>query len=114
LLSNRVQRLLKDPVQYDELLLSAISVWEFCKLWELKKISIANDTQRWIEAALDASGLRMVPLTIPIAIEATTLPKPFHSDPADQIIVATARVEGATLITKDAKIGRYRHVNTYW
>jgi PIN domain nuclease of toxin-antitoxin system len=46
-----------------------------------------------------------------IAIEATHLPGIFHADPADRIIVATARVHGITIITSDVKIRTYRHVS---
>jgi PIN domain nuclease of toxin-antitoxin system len=42
------------------------------------------------------------------------LPQPFHNDPGDQIIVATAREENATLLTKDGKIRQYSYVKTLW
>jgi PIN domain nuclease of toxin-antitoxin system len=44
----------------------------------------------------------------------TVLPKPFHDDPADQIIVATAREENATILTKDKRILNYQHVKSLW
>ncbi|MDO8677546.1 MAG: PIN domain-containing protein [Acidobacteriota bacterium] len=42
------------------------------------------------------------------------MPQPFHGDPADQIIVATARSHSATLITRDARLRDYRHVRSVW
>jgi len=48
--------------------------------------------------------LRFVHLTPVIAYQSTVLPTPFHADPADQIIVATAREERATILTKDNRI----------
>ena len=57
---------------------------------------------------------RLVSLTPSIAYRSTVLPQPFHSDPGDQIIVATAREENATILTKDEKIQNYRHVKCVW
>lgn len=56
--------------------------------------------------------LRLVPFTPTIALRSTTLPQPFHDDPGDQIIVATAKEENATLITKDQLIQKYDHART--
>jgi PIN domain nuclease of toxin-antitoxin system len=55
----------------------------------------------------------LAPLTPEIALASSRLPEPFHGDPADRIIVATARTMGARLATRDSKIleyGRRRHV----
>jgi PIN domain nuclease of toxin-antitoxin system len=49
-----------------------------------------------------------------VALESTKLPGGFHNDPADQIIVASARVHNLTLITADRKIIDYGHVQTLW
>lgn len=56
------------------------------------------------------STVQLLNLTPEIAIEATQLPQPFHRDPADQIIVATARIHGCQLLTLDGKIRNYPHV----
>ena len=49
-------------------------------------------------------------MTPDIAIEANQLPGTFHRDPVDQILVATARILGIEMITADAKILSYQHV----
>jgi PIN domain nuclease of toxin-antitoxin system len=49
-----------------------------------------------------------------IAYHSTTLPKPFHDDPADQIIVATAREKNAVILAKDKRILDYPHVQSIW
>ena len=103
-LSRKVIELIEDPEGYDELLLSAISPWEFCKLIEKGRFGISCDTEEWLACALNMPKLRVVPLTTRIAYRSTILPKPFHSDPADQIIVASAREENAILLTKDKRI----------
>jgi PIN domain nuclease of toxin-antitoxin system len=56
----------------------------------------------------------VVPLTPTLAYRSTVLPPPFHDDPADQIIVATAREENATILSKDQLIRTYPHVRTVW
>lgn len=58
--------------------------------------------------------LRVVPLTPTIAYKSTVRPQPFHEDPADQIIVASAREENATILSMDRRIRDYRHVRTVW
>ncbi|MBK8252501.1 MAG: hypothetical protein IPK82_07515 [Polyangiaceae bacterium] len=49
---------------------------------------------------------------MPIILDATSLPPGFHKDPADQLIVASARTLGAVLVTVDEKITKYPHVRT--
>ena len=63
-----------------------------------------------MEQALAYPGVELIGLSSKIAIESTRLPAPFHKDPADQIIVATARVLAWPIMTLDEKIRRYRHV----
>jgi len=113
-LSKRVRSIISHPDQYEELLLSAISPWEFSKLLEKKRIGISCDPAEWIREALEMPKLRLVPLTPTLSYRSTTLPPPFHEDPADQIIVATAREENATVMTKDKLIQEYTHVRTVW
>jgi PIN domain nuclease of toxin-antitoxin system len=89
-------------------------VWEFCKLIEKGLLAISCDAREWVRAALAMPKLRLVQLSPRIACSSIALPKPFSSDPADQIIVATAREENATLITKDETLRGYKHVRTLW
>ena len=63
-------------------------------------------------AALAYPAVRLLELSPDIAIASTRLPGEFHSDPADQMIVATARAFDCPLVTSDGKIVRYRHVET--
>jgi len=113
-LSAKVQSLLSTPKRYEELLLSAISPWEFSKLLEKDRIGISCNPKEWITEALDMPKLRLVPLTPSIAYHSTSLPQPFNDDPADQIIVATAREENATVLTKDKIMQKYKHVRSLW
>lgn len=113
-LSQTVLQRIADKNQHDELLLSAISPWEFCKLIEKGRIAISCAPNEWLSAAFDLPGFRLVPLSPPVAYRSTVLPQPFHSDPADQIIVATAIEENATILTRDRDILEYEHVESLW
>jgi len=113
-LSARIMGLIRRPGAYEELLLSAISPWEFAKLIEKGRLAVSCDPEDWIEQALEMPKLRLVPLAPRIAYRSTVLPAPFHNDPADQIIVATAREEDATILTKDRRIRAYPHVRSVW
>ncbi len=59
-----------------------------------------------------ASGINLIGLTPEIVVESTRLPGSFHRDPADQMIVATARVLGIPLLTNDSMIRAYPGVAT--
>jgi PIN domain nuclease of toxin-antitoxin system len=95
-------------------MLSLISVWEVAKRVENAQLVLDRPIAAWLDAATQQPGLRVIEITRPILIESCRLPQPFHGDPADQIIVATARDRDALLITKDAKICDYPHVRTAW
>lgn len=113
-LSKKVIQVISNMDKYDEMLLSAISPWEFCKLLEKNKLGISCNPEEWLKAAFKMPKFRLVPLSPGIAYRSTILPQPFHNDPGDQIIVATAREENATIITKDARIQEYSHVKSMW
>lgn len=100
--------------RYEQLLLSSISIWEFSKLIEKGRLKISMDGGAWIQEALKIPKLRIVELSPEISWQSTRLPEPFHDDPADQIIVATARAESAVLLTADRLLRAYPHVKTEW
>ncbi|NJO82800.1 MAG: type II toxin-antitoxin system VapC family toxin [Blastochloris sp.] len=90
--------------------ISAISCWEVAKLVEYGRLNLPVAITDWFDQALAYPGVRLLDLTPRIAIESTQLPSPFHKDPADQIIVATARVYQVPLVTIDGKMRQYPHV----
>ncbi len=94
----------------DGLGVSMISCWEVAKLIELKRLSFEIDVLDWINQALSYPGIQLIEFSPRIAVESTKLPGEFHRDPADQIIVATARVHDCPLLTMDKKILDYKHV----
>lgn len=92
--------------------ISAISCWEVAKLVEYGRLELPCSINGWFEQALSYPGIRILELTPQIAIESTQLPGEFHRDPADQIIVATARVYRCSLLTSDTRILEYPYVET--
>lgn len=91
---------------------SAISCWEVAKLVEYRRLILPCDAAEWFRLAPAYPGVQLLGLTPEIALESTRLPGSFHRDPADQIIVATARIYDCTLLTSDSKIVNYAHVKT--
>lgn len=108
-LSARQQEVIQEN-ETDGIGVSSISIWEVAKLVELKKLELPRSLEEWFSEALNYPGLRVVELSPEIAVESTRLPGHFHRDPADQIIVATARKLDCPLITSDEKILNYPHV----
>jgi PIN domain nuclease of toxin-antitoxin system len=92
--------------------ISSISCWETAKLVEKGRLVLPCPIADWFKNALAYPGITLLPLTPQIAVESTTLPGSFHKDPADQIIVATARIHDCLLATADQKILDYPHVRT--
>ena len=88
--------------------LSDISLWEVATLVERGRLSLDIALGDWLEAAAHPRSVRLVPITPAIAAGVAELPESFHRDPADRIIVATARVMGIPLLTRDTRITRAR------
>jgi PIN domain nuclease of toxin-antitoxin system len=107
-------RALEEAARRGLVRVSAISVWEVAMLEAKGRIRLAKECLAWIDEALRAPGIALVPLTPEIAVESSRLPGGFHGDPADRILVATARRLGATLVTRDERIlvyGKAKHLN---
>ena len=110
-LTDRRRQVIQDNVS-GGLGISAISCWEVAKLVEYGRLELAGAVEEWMEQAMAYPGMQLLELTPQIAIESTKLPGSFHRDPADQIIVATARMYDIPLLTADRRILQYQHVRT--
>jgi PIN domain nuclease of toxin-antitoxin system len=106
-LSNAAVALIEEAANGSRLVVSAISVWEVAMLEAKGRITLSRSIHEWMNEALTASGLRVAELSPAIALESARLPGEPHGDLADRIIIATARVLGATLITCDERILDY-------
>jgi PIN domain nuclease of toxin-antitoxin system len=85
-----------------EVLVSAASAWEIAIKRALGKLEAPED----LTDAMDASGIGRLPIEFEHAVTAGGLPR-HHDDPFDRMLVAQAQHEGLTLLTSDARIGRY-------
>jgi PIN domain nuclease of toxin-antitoxin system len=93
--------------------ISVISIWELAMLEQRGRVALPMNVRTWVEQALSKPGIGVTQLTPEIMIESVHLPGEMHGDPADRMLVATARVQGATLLSKDEQLIRYsrqRHV----
>ncbi len=72
-----------------------------------RRIRLDRPVEQWVDIALALPGIQLAPLEPAIAVRSTKLPGEFHPDPADRIIVATARSLGATLVTRDRRLVAY-------
>jgi PIN domain nuclease of toxin-antitoxin system len=97
--------------EQDGLGVSILSCWEVAKLVEKNRLILPLSINEWLETALAYSGVQPLNLTLPIIVDSTQL-NGFHSDPFDQLIVATARFYDCPLLTVDAKILNYSDVKT--
>ena len=79
-----------------------------------KRIELKISPTKWLSRAIEETGIMVIELLPDIATDSCNLPGEFHKDPADQIIVATARVHNLTLLTKDQKILDYPNVKSVW
>jgi PIN domain nuclease of toxin-antitoxin system len=113
-ISKRAKAAIESARKRGYLWLSMISIWEIAKKVEKQQLAFDRPLDQWLDEALSIDGLRQWELTRPVLVESCQLPSPFHGDPADQLIVATARHHRAVLVTRDERIRRYEHVSSTW
>jgi PIN domain nuclease of toxin-antitoxin system len=114
LLSRAAAKVIADHQATEAIIVSCFSTWELATLVARGRVSLSLALSEWMREAEAQRGVRFQPVTNAIALESADLPGDFHADPADRIIVATARRLGAALVTRDEKIQKYRHVKTVW
>jgi PIN domain nuclease of toxin-antitoxin system len=93
--------------------LSAISLWEVGKKHQTGKLPLPKELAAWFKDALGVN-IHLVPLTPEVVAEAMRLPEFPVRDPADELIVATARAHNLTLLTTDTKLKGYRHARIHY
>jgi len=111
-LSKTAISLLEHPDSH--IVISAITAAEIACASERGKIIITPHWRSWLETYVKLNHWAVEDISLPIVIEAYSLPDSFHPDPADRIIIATARLKNYLLITADRNILDYPHVNTAW
>ena len=93
--------------------LSAISLWEVGKKHQIGKLELRQELSLWLKGAI-ASHIQVLPLTPEVIADAMGLPDFPVRDPADELIVATARVHKLTLLTTDSQLKGYRHARVHY
>jgi len=106
-LNKTAKKIITTALQHHTAYLAAISFWEMAMLDKKQRIILEMPCLEWLNKSIELTHLRILPLTPSIAAESCSLPGQFHGDPADCMIVATARVEGLALVTRDTKMLRY-------
>jgi PIN domain nuclease of toxin-antitoxin system len=86
---------------------SAITAWEIGLLVSRNRLSLVARPERWFQRLLAIPGVRLADLSPDILIASSFLPGQPPCDPADRILLATARDLGATLITRDRLLLKY-------
>lgn len=113
-LSPTAARAIGHEMQGGKVLVSSISAWEIAMLIAKGRIGLSMDIEQWLKTVAEIPSLSFVPIDNEIALKSVELPGEFHKDPADRMIVATARKFSAPLVTADEKIQAYAHVKTLW
>ena len=90
--------------------ISAISLWEAQMLYRKKRLTLAIDFPVWLSEASDPMVVQVLPIDTSVILALDKLPDRFHGDPADRIIVATAKAHGLALMTDDKAIRKSRAV----
>lgn len=112
-LSTRERDALDRLAGRSELRLSAISLWEVQMAYAKKRFQPEDPFEVWLRAATRPDVVQLVPIDVPIALALNGLPASFHNDPADRLIVATARVHALPLATHDSTIRKSRTVRLW-
>ncbi len=98
---------IEQAITAGNLRVSVMSIWEISMLEAASRIHLGIPVNEWMEIALALPGLTCLPLETPLILDAHRLPGDFHKDPADRLLVATARHFNLTFVTEDRKILDY-------
>jgi len=104
---------LDSAAQAGELCLAAISLWEAQMLHARGRLALPMALPEWLQRAAAPSVVTVLPLDVPVVSKLAALPERFHGDPADRLIVATARAHRLPLATRDARIRASRLVRLW-
>ena len=85
-------------------LIHPMSVWEVGTLARKGRIAFTSPVEDWVEQALGLPGIFLLDLSPRAALQGALLASDRLTDPVDRMLLAAARIEGATLVTADARI----------
>lgn len=113
-LSPKAISAINQELEGGEIIISSITAWEIAMLIAKERIVISMDLNEWLSTIEQIEAVRFYAVENDIAVKSVALPGEFHKDPADRMIVATARKLGCGLVTADEKILNYQHVKSIW
>lgn len=113
-LSKKAKAVIEREQDGGEIIISAISAWEITMLVAHERLVLSMEVNSWLSTVAEIEAVRFLPVDVEIAATSVGLLGEFHKDPADRMIVATARKLAVPLVTKDDKIRSYQHVKTIW
>jgi PIN domain nuclease of toxin-antitoxin system len=93
---------------------SAVSCLEVAVAEARGRIELDRPALVWLGEALALPRVELLPLTPAVAVKASRFGRDFPGDPADRVIVATAQLESAVLVTRDSRIREYPGIETVW
>jgi PIN domain nuclease of toxin-antitoxin system len=96
-----------------ELCVSPISLWEAQMLHAKERLELSAPFSAWLSSAAAPNVVTLLPLDVDVVVALDALPATFYGDPADRLIVATARAHALPLATHDARIRRSRLVKLW-
>jgi PIN domain nuclease of toxin-antitoxin system len=111
-LSRRAREAIREARQTTGVAVATITLWELAWLAEIGRIQVSASVESFVRETVARVILK--PMTPEIAALALRLPPAFPKDPADRLIASTAMIEGAPLVTADARIRRANVVQTIW
>jgi PIN domain nuclease of toxin-antitoxin system len=114
LLSSNAQNAIEKELVDGALIISSISAWEIAILVAKGRLVLSMDVSSWLATVATIERVQFMPVDNEIAVKSTELPGEFHKDPADRLIVSTARKFAVSLVTADEKIRAYEHVKSIW
>jgi PIN domain nuclease of toxin-antitoxin system len=100
-----------DGLLIGEIAISVFSCWEVAMLHSRGRLDFGRPLDEWMSLALGRAGVSALELSPEIAVDSCRLPGEFQADPADRIIVATARAHSCPLVTVDDKLLVYPYAN---
>jgi len=106
-LSRTAHKAISEATNGRKIGISAISVWEIMMLIWKKRVQVRIPIKQWFDQAMTAPGITIIPLSPEILIESCLLPEYHYNDPADRMIIATARIKNIPLVTRDQRILEY-------
>lgn len=106
-LGERSRAAIEEARAGDGVAVSPITIWEISMLADKDRLHLGEDVMVWISAALAAPRVNLAPISAEIGVDAGRLPGSIHGDPADRVIIATARALRCPLLTSDGRILAY-------